>query len=56
MGGDATRFTRRSQGVSDLGSLGDALAASFRAQLEGARWHQGKDRTLSGLDVVDEIA
>ena len=57
MGGEATRFTRRSQGRTDsAAALEAALASSLRAELEGARWYQGKGRELASLRLVDRLA
>lgn len=54
MEGEATRFTRRSQGCPvPTEEVEAALGSALRAELEHARWFHGKGRTLSELRLVD---
>lgn len=56
MEGEATRFTRRSQGCpAPAEEVEAALGSSLRAELEGARWFHGKGRPLSALRLVDHV-
>lgn len=56
MGGEATRFNRRSQAASvSAAALEAALASSLRAELESSRWYQGKGRAITSLRLVDRI-
>lgn len=56
MGGDGTRFTRRSQGAAvSTSALEAGLSSNLRAELEQARWYQGKGRELARLELVDRI-
>ncbi len=57
MEGEATRFTRRSQGVTGVDpALDAALASTLRTEIEESRWFQGKGRALLALRAIDRLA
>ena len=56
LGGEATRFTRRSQATSvSEAALQAALASALRAKVKRSRWYQGKGLSLGSLRLLDRI-
>jgi len=56
VGGEVTRSAGRSQGTTtSAAALESGLSTSLRAELEVARWFQGKGRGLHSLRLVDHV-